>query len=321
MNFRQRICLPLVMLAFAASTALAQDSKTIRIVVPFPPGGATDAIARLLAPKLSQELGKTVIIDNRTGASGQIGAAYVKAAQPDGLTYIFSADHPIVTLPVLMEKVGYDPLKDFAAVGQVARFQLALFTATSGRATNLSKLKELVRAEPDRANFGVPVVGGFPSMVGVSLQKSFGVPLNAVPYRGSGPVVADVAGGQVTAGITGLADALPMAQGGRVRILAVTGKNRSSVLPDVPTLDELGVHGLTIDSWYAFFAPAGLPPATAERFNQALSKALQEKDIKQKIAEFSVEVAPTSLKEADAILKNAARFWIDASKQPDFVRP
>ncbi len=321
MNPRQWLRLPLILLAFAATMAMAQDTRTIRLVVPFPAGGATDAIARMIASKLAQSFGQPVIVDNRTGASGQIGTAYVKSAPPDGLTYLFTPDHTIVTLPVLMDSAGYDPLKDFTAVGQVARFQLALSTSASGGVTNLSGFKEWARAHPDRANFGVPVVGGYPSMVGVALQKSIGVPMTAVPYRGSGPVVTDVAGGQVAAGVTGLADVLPMAQGGRARILAVTGRQRSSMVPDVPTFEELGVPGLTVDSWYAFFAPAGLPTATAERFNRALAKALAEQDIQQKIAELSIELAPTSLKEADDLLKGAARYWLDASKQPDFVRP
>lgn len=321
MNLRQRIRLPLALLALVASAAFAQDAKTVRLVVPFPPGGATDAIARMVAPKLAQELGQTVIVDNRTGASGQIGTAYVKSAAPDGLTYLFTTDHTIVTLPVLVAGAGYDPLRDFTAVGQVARFQLALTTSATAQATNLAGFKDLVRASADRASFGVPVVGGFPSMVGVALQKSIGLPLTAVPYRGSGPVVTDVAGGQVTAGVTGLADAMPMAKGGRVRIFAVTGLKRSSVVPDVPTFEELGVSGLTIDSWYAFFAPAGLPAATAERFNQALAKVLADGEIKQKIADLSIELAPTTLKQADDVLKSAAGYWLNASKQPDFVRP
>lgn len=321
MNFRQRIRLPLALLALVTSVAFAQEAKTVRLVVPFPPGGATDAIARMLAPRLAQELGQPMIVENRTGASGQIGTAHVKSAPPDGLTYLFTTDHTVVTLPVLVAQAGYDPLKDFVALGQVARYPLALTTAATNPANSLAGFKELVRANADRASFGVPVVGGFPSMVGVALQKSMGLPMTAVPYRGSGPVVTDVVGGQVTAGVTGLADAMPMAKGGRVRIFAVTGLKRSSVVPDVPTFEELGVPGLTIDSWYAFFAPAGLPVATAERFNQALAKVLAEREIKQKIAELSIELAPTTLKQADDVLKSAAHYWLNASKQPDFVRP
>lgn len=321
MKFRQRIRLPLALLALAASAAFAQDGKTVRLVVPFPAGGATDAIARMIAPKLAQEFGQSVIVENRTGASGQIGTAYVKSAAPDGLTYLFTTDHTIATLPVLVDRAGYDPLKDFTAVGQVARFQLALSASIAGGAANLSGLKDVLRANPGRASFGVPVVGGYPSTVGVALQKHIGVPMTAVPYRGSGPVVNDVVGGQVTVGVTGLADVLPMVQGGRARILAVTGMKRSSMVPEVPTFEELGVHGLSSDSWYAFFAPAGLPAGSAERFNLALAKALADKGIKQRIAELSIELAPTSLKDADDVLKSTARYWLEASKQPDFVRP
>ena len=321
MNFRPLIRLALIPLAFAATMACAQDGKIIRVVVPFPAGGATDAIARMLAPKLEKELGQTMVVDNRTGASGQIGTAFVKGAPADGSTYLFTTDHTIVTLPVLVDNAGYDPLKDFVALGQVARYPLAMSVASAGSPANLAAFREMVRANPGKASFGVPVVGGFPSTVGVALQKSTGVPMTAVPYRGSGPVVVDVAGGQVSAGVTGLADVMPMAKGGRVRILAITGKKRSAIVPEVPTFDELGVPGLTIDSWYAFFAPAALPAANATRFNQALAKILSDPEIKQKIADLSIELAPSSLKEADEVLKSSARYWLDASRQPDFVRP
>lgn len=321
MNFRPVIQMSLAALALTTAAAFAQDSKIVRVVVPFPPGGATDAIARMIAPKLAQELGQSVIVENKTGASGQIGTAFVKSAPPDGLTYLFTTDHTVVTLPVLVANAGFDPMKDFVALGQVARYPLAMTISAASKASTQAEFKELVRAQADRASFGVPVVGGFPSTVGVALQKSIGLPLTAVPYRGSGPVVADVAGGQVTAGVTGLADAMPMAKGNRVRIFAVTGLKRSNVVPEVPTFEELGVTGLTIDSWYAFFGPAGLPSATAERFNLALAKALSDADIKQRIADLSIELAPTTLKQADDILKSAARYWLNASKQPDFVRP
>lgn len=312
---------PLAALALTSCLVFAQDTRTVRIVVPFPAGGATDAIARLIGQKMAQDSGQPVVVDNRTGASGQIGTAHVKAAKPDGLTYLFTPDHTIVTLPVLMDNPGFDPLKDFTAVGQVARFQLAVTTAAPQGPATLAQFQGVARSTPALASVGVPVVGGYPSSVVVALQKSIGVPLTGVPYRGSGPVAADVAGGQVGAGVTGLADVMPMVKGGRLQVLAVTGKRRSSWLPATPTLEEIGVPGLTVDSWYAFFAPAGLPQATAQRFNQALNKALADPEVKRKIAELSIELAPTSLKEADEELRSAAQYWINASKQPDFVRP
>jgi tripartite-type tricarboxylate transporter receptor subunit TctC len=312
------------LVAVAASysaVASAQDSKTVRIVVPFPPGGATDTLARTIAPKLSRELAQPVIVENRAGASGQIGTSFVKSATPDGTTYLFSTDHTIVAVPLLIPKAGYDALSDFVAVGQVARFQLALSVSPVTGAKSLPEFADYARANPGRANYGLPVVGGFPSMVGIAITKKIGVPMTAVPYNGSGPVVADVAAGQVSAGVTGLADAMPMFTGGRVRVVAVSGTKRSSVAPDVPTFEELGYSGLTANAWYAFFAPKALPAAIAERFNQALAKALTEPDVKQKIADLSTELAPTSLPEADRELRSAAAFWAEAAKSPDFVRP
>jgi tripartite-type tricarboxylate transporter receptor subunit TctC len=308
-------------LAFATAASWAQDPKLARIVVPFPPGGATDILARTLAPKLAPELGQTVIVENKPGASGQIGTGAVKLAPADGSTYLFTTDHTIVAVPLLFPQAGYDALRDFVAVGQVARFRLALSVSPRTGAKSLPEFAEFARLNPSQANYGLPVVGGFPSMVGVAVAKRIGVPMTAIPYNGSGPVVTNVAADQVASGVTGLADAMPLYQAGRVRLVAVTGTRRSSVVPDVPTFEELGYPGLAVNAWYAFFAPKGLPASVAERFNRALGKALSEQDVKQRIAELSTELAPTSLDEADKELRAAVAFWAEAARSPDFVRP
>jgi len=310
-----------VSFAFIAVASWGQDAKLARIVVPFPPGGGTDILARALAPKVGADLGQTLIVENKPGASGQIGTAAVKSAPPDGSTYLLTADHTIVVVPLLVPQAGYAALRDFIAVGQVARFRLAFSVSPRTGAKTLAEFAEVVRSNPSRANYGLPVVGGLPSMVGVAVAKRIGVPMTAVPYNGSGPVVTNVAADQVASGVTGLADAMSLYQAGRVRVVAVTGTERSSVIPGVPTFEELGYPGLAVNAWYAFFAPKGLPLAVAERFNKALNRALSEQDIKQRIAELSTELAPTSLEEADRELRTTAAFWAEAARSPDFVRP
>jgi tripartite-type tricarboxylate transporter receptor subunit TctC len=320
MNHYRRAALAAI-LTLVGSLAHAQGVATVRLVVPFPPGGATDALARSLAPKLASELGQNVIVENKPGASGQIGTAFVKAAPADGSTFLFTTDHTIVTVPHLVPAAGYEAVRDFVAVGQVARFPLALTTGPASGAKSLSDLAGYLKTNPSKANYGVPVVGGFPSMVGVTVATKMGIPMVAAPFPGSGPVVANVAADQVTAGITGLGDAMPMHKGGRVRVLAITGTHRSAVLPEVPTFEELGYKGLTQKSWYGFFAPKAVSPQVAERFNRALVKALAEPDIKQRITDLSMEIAPTTLSEAAAEFKSAADFWTEAAKSADFVRP
>lgn len=305
--------------AVPAMQATAQTG-IVRIIVPFAAGGGTDALARTIAPKLAADLGQNVIVENRPGAGGQIGAAAVKAAAADGSTYLFTPDHPVVTLPHVVDKAGYDA-RDFVAVGQVARFALVL---TAGPATGTKTMAEFaafVKANPDRASYGVPYVGGMASTAGLAISKKLGVKMVAIPYQGSGPVVLAVAGDQVAFGITGLAEALPLTQSGKLSVLAVSGPRRSPQLPDVPTFEELGYPGLTISSWYAFFAPKALPPATAQRFNAALLKALAAPEVKQRIADLAIEYAPTKLEESAAELHKAAAFWNEAAKSPDFVRP
>jgi tripartite-type tricarboxylate transporter receptor subunit TctC len=320
---RLRTLFALVGLWLCATLAGGQDSKLLHIVVPFPAGGATDALARGLAPRLGAELGMNVVVENRAGASGQIGTGYVKSAPADGSVVLFTADHTIVTVPHLVANAGFDPLRDFVALGQVARFPLALSVSPASGAKSLPELLVYYKDKADgtRRNYGIPVIGGFPSTVGVALTKASGTALVAVPFQGSGQVLLNVAGDQVTAGVTGLGDAVPMHTGGRVRIVAITGARRSPALPEVPTFEELGVRGLNQVSWYAFFAPKALPAATAERFNQALAKALEDPAVRRKITDLSVEFAPTNLGESAAEFKAAAEFWTEAAKSPDFVRP
>jgi tripartite-type tricarboxylate transporter receptor subunit TctC len=310
----------LLILSFSA-TLSAQETKPARIIVPFPAGGATDALARLLAIKLGSELGQNFIVENKPGASGQIGTAFVKSSAPDGNTWLFTPDHTIVTLPRLVQKAGYEPLDDFVAAGLVARFPLALSVAPNTGVKSLQELTQFVRSQPGQGSYGVPVVGGFPSTVGVALSQRIGVPLVAVPFPGSGPALQQVAANQIMASITGLADAMPLAKAGRVKVVAVTGEKRSPFLADVPTFQELGISSLSIDSWYGFFAPKATAPAMIERFNHVLVKVLNESDVKQRIADFYIEQTPATLPEAQAEFRTATQFWLEASKSPSFIRP
>ncbi len=304
--------------AFAAP---AQEGAPLRVILPFPPGGGTDALARLLAPKLSRELGRPLVVENKPGASGQIAVSYVKGAAPDGGTVLFTSDHSLVAVPQLNPKAGYDPVRDFTALGQVSRFALGLAVSNGSGAKSLADFAAYVKANPAQATYGLPVVGGFPSTVGVAVAKKIGVPMQAVPFTGSAPLIQNIMGEQVPAGVTAMPDFLPMANAGKLRLVAVTGSRRSSIVPDVPTFEELGYTGLAANSWYAFFGPKDVPRAFAERFNKALAAVLADAEVKKRIAEMAHDLAPTTLEEAAAEMEAGANFWKEAAKSPDFVRP
>ncbi len=291
------------------------------MILPFPPGGGTDSLARVIAPKLSRELGSNVIVESKPGASGQIAVSFVKSAPPDGSTVLFTSDHSLVVVPHLQPRAGYEALRDFVALGQVSRFQLALALSPGTPAKGLADYAAYVKSTPDKAVYGLPVIGGFPSTVGVALAKKVGVPMQAVPFVGSAPLMQNLAGDQIPAGITGLPDFMPLQNAGRLRVIAVTGRRRAAALPDVPTFEELGYPGLAANSWFAFFGPRDLPRSFAERFNRALGAALSDPEVRQRIGEMAHELAPTSLEEAAAEMKLAADFWTEAARSPDFVRP
>lgn len=314
-----RGCLSLALAVSAA--AQAQDFKVpIKVVVPFAAGGGTDVIARMLAPRIGKELDQTVFIENRPGASGQIGVQAVKIAPADGSAFLFAPDHSLIIAPLLLPKAPYEP-KDFVAVGQAARFQWAMAVSNVSGAKGVPALIEYIRQDAARGNYGVPLIGGMPAIIGTAVARKAGLKFASVSYNGSAPMAADLAGGTLTSGIAGLQDIIAMHQAGKFRIVAVSGARRSTILRDVPTFEELGYSGLAVGNWYAFFAPRGLPRPLAERFNKALNVALADPEVKQKIADMSLELAPTSLDEADREMKATAVFWEKESRSPDFVRP
>ncbi len=309
--------------ALASGAAYAQDGRLVRMVIPFPPGGGTDVLARAIAPKLAKELGSNVVVENRTGASGQIAVNHVKTSAPDGHTVLLTSDHAMVAVPVLNPTAGYDPRTDFTALGQVSRFQLALAVGPATKAKNMAEFAAYVRANPSKANYGLPVVGGFPSTIGVTVAKKIGgtPPMAAVPFAGSAQLLQNILGDQVAGGITDMPSFIPMHRADKLRIVAVSGTRRAVALPDVPTFEELGYTGLAANAWYSFFGPKDMPRAVAERFNRALIAALNDPEVKQRINDLGHEFAPLGLQESDVELKAAANFWVEAGKSPDFVRP
>ncbi|WP_423195667.1 MULTISPECIES: Bug family tripartite tricarboxylate transporter substrate binding protein [unclassified Cupriavidus] len=311
MHILVRMLVALAMSATVSTAASAAGfSGPIRIVVPFAAGGATDALARLLAPGLAKELGHTVVVENRPGASGQIGTAYVKNAPADGSVYLLALDHSVVIVPLITPSAGYDALRDFSPVGTVARFQWVFSVPNTSPAATLQQFMDLARKDASRRNYGVPLMGGMPDLLGSSIGRKAGIAMEAIPFNGSAQMMPQLIGGQLASGVTGSPEAVTMSRAKKVRLLAVTGDKRSPLLPDVPTFAEAGVPGLNLSSFNAFFAPKALPASVAETFNAALRKTLADPDVRKQVSDMSLElVESASIPEAKSELERTYRFW------------
>ncbi|WP_237380902.1 tripartite tricarboxylate transporter substrate binding protein [Cupriavidus sp. SW-Y-13] len=311
MHFILRMLVALAAGATVSTAASAAEySGPVRIVVPFAAGGATDALARLLAPGLAKELGHTVVVENRPGASGQIGSAYVKNAPADGSVYLLALDHSVVIVPLITPTAGYDALRDFSPVGTVARFQWALSVPNSSPATTLQQFMDVAKKDASKRNFGVPLMGGMPDRIGGTIGNKAGIAMEAIPFNGSAQMMPQLIGGQLASGVTGSPEAVTMSRANKVRLLAVTGEKRSPLLPDVPTFSEAGVPGLNLNSFNAFFAPKKLPAPIAEKFNAALRKTLADPEVRKQVSDMSLDlVESASIPEAKAELERTYRFW------------
>lgn len=305
--------------AFAAALALAgllplavtaqSFRQPIKVIVPYAAGGGTDVLARLLGQGLSKELGQPVIIENKAGASGQIGTQFVQAAAPNGATLLFTVDHSLITVPLTTPSAKYDAEADFTALGQAARSVWTLSIPATAPYKDFAGFAAAAKAEAPLRSFGVPFTGGAPTLIGEALGRHWSVAMEAIPFSGSGPVIQNVMAGQVPAGITGMPEAMAVHRSGKARVVAVSGAQRSALLPDVPTFKELGIDGLELHTFLGFFGPKNLPKEMAQEFNAALRKVLAEPAVLDKLGSMSLQPAPTTLAEARAEVAAMERFW------------
>jgi len=290
--------------------AAAQTFKApIKVIVPYAAGGGTDVLARLLGQGLSKELGQPVIVENKAGASGQIGTQLVQAAAPNGATLLFTVDHSLITVPLTTPSARYDAEADFTALGQAARSVWTLSIPASAAYQDFAGYAAALKAQVPLRSYGVPFVDGAPTMIGDALGRHWGWQMVAVPYSGSGPVIQNVMAGQVPAGITGMPEAMAVHRSGKARVIAVSGTERSALLPQVPTFKELGIQGLEFHTFLGFFAPKNLPRDMAQEFNAALRKVLADPAVLEKLASMSLQPAPTTLAEAGEEVASMERFW------------
>ena len=291
---RRALLLSAALLPFAAKAQPAWPDRALRVIVPFPPGGGVDSVARLLADPMRAALGQPVVVENRAGAAGMIGAQAVARAAPDGTTLLLCSSGEVAVAPHLQgARMGYDPAKDLAPVTLVTRIPNVLIVHPAVPAQNPAQLVALARAQPGRLTYSSSGTGNLQHLNGELFNRLAGVETVHVPYRGTAPALADVAGGQVTMTFGSLAAALPLIRAGAVRALAVTSRSRMAALPEVPALAET-LPEYELVNWFGLFAPAGTPADRIATLNAAVAGALRDPALVGKLQDQGAEAAPLS---------------------------
>jgi tripartite-type tricarboxylate transporter receptor subunit TctC len=273
----------LPVLCACAATAQTYPVKPVRIVVPFAPGGGVDLTARILAQKLTERVGQSFIVDNRTGASGIIGTEFVAKSAPDGYTLLVGSQTTQAVVPAMYGKLNYDTARDFAPVIEIAVSPLLIVVHPSLPVKSVKELIALAKARPGQLTFGA-ASGGTPHMAGELFKLVARIDLLFVPYKGEGPAIADAMGGQISMVFSNLPVALPQAQGGRLRALAVTSSQRVSTAPEIPTAAESGLPGYEASTWFGLFAPAATPREIVIKLNADSVSALNVPEVKERMA-------------------------------------
>lgn len=295
----------LLAVGVAPSTVSAQDvfpSKPIQLILPFPPGGATDAVGRIVAKKLGDLLGKTVVVDNRPGAGTIVGAGYVAKSPPDGYTLMATSGTTFTVNPALYAKLPYDPQKNFEPIGMIGSTGLVLLANRDVPVNNLKEFVAAARASPGKYSYGSFGAGTTAHFAGEELFNLTGVKLLHVPYKGSAPAMTDLIGGQIPFTIDTVAAALPQVRGGKVKAIAVTTAKRSALLTNVPTVAESGYPGMDTSTWIALVAPRGLPPDVHAKLEKALADTLADPDTRKKLAESGIEPSYAPGKQVSATI-------------------
>jgi tripartite-type tricarboxylate transporter receptor subunit TctC len=318
-RFGKGLIAALALIAGVSLHARAQNptwpSKPIKWVVPFAPGGTTDILARTIGEKLSTALGQPVVVDNRPGAGGGVGAEFTARAAPDGYTIMGGTISTHAINASLYSKLPYDPVKDFAPITLIARVPNLLVVNPSIPAASVPELIALLKANPAKYTFASSGNGTSQHLSGELFKTMAGVDMQHVPYKGSPPALQDVVAGQVSMTFDNITTALPLAKGGKLRALAVTTARRSSVAPDIPTLAESGLPGFEVGSWQGVFAPAGTPPDIVKRLNTEIVKILNTPETRDKLTALGAEPVGNSPEEFAAMVKAEVVRWADVVKK------
>ena len=273
----------LLVLAFAGAVQAQYPAKPVRIVVPYPPGGTVDVVARNLAQQLTVQTGQQFIVDNRAGANGTIGSDFVSKAAPDGYTLLVQASIFVIN-PLFLKNVPYDVQRDFTPVANIGSVPLLVTAHPSVPAANLREFVALVRANPDKYTFATTGLGSAGHLTEEVIKRDAGLQILIVPYKGAGPALTDIVGGQVSALADPLPSSFPHVKGGRLKALAVTSRTRIAYMPEVPTVAESGFPGFEMLSWYGLWGPPRLPKDVLDRLAAETAKAAKSAEMQEKLA-------------------------------------
>jgi tripartite-type tricarboxylate transporter receptor subunit TctC len=309
MNRKQLLLSSAILCALGAAAwgpAVAQEAafpnKPITLVIPFPPGGATDVLGRLIGKKLGDTLGQSVVIDNRAGAGTTIGATYVAKAAPDGYTLLMSSGTTFTVNPAVRAKLPYDPVKSFEPIGIAGRTSLILLANKDVPVSDVKQFVAMVKAAPDKYSYGSYGAGTTSQFAGEMFFHAAGLKIQHVPYKGSAPAMVDLMGGQVPFTVDTVSAALPQLKDGKIKAIAVTAGKRSALLPKVPTLAESGYPGLEMDTWLALVAPRGLPPAVKARLELTLAQVVADPETRDKLIAAGFEPTYASAKAVSELI-------------------
>ena len=312
----KRIVAWLALTAVAATaSAQAWPSKPIKWIVPFAPGGTTDILARTVSEKLTIALGVPVVVENKPGAGGGVGADFVAKAAPDGYTIMGGTISTHAINASLYKDLPYDPVKDFIPITMIARVPNMLVVNPGVPAKDVKELVVLLKANPGKYTFASSGNGTSQHLSGELFKTMAGVDMQHIPYKGSPPALQDVVGGQVTMTFDNITTAWPLAKAGKLKALAVTTAKRSEIAPDVPTLTESGLPGFEVGSWQGVFAPAGTPPAIVKRLNTEIVKILALPEVREKLGALGAEIVADSPDDFAAIVKAEVVKWSDVVKK------
>jgi len=310
------ICLAIVLAGTGGAACAAQTypDRPVRLIVPYPPGGITDVLARTIAQRISQQWGQQMVVDNRAGASGNIGMAIAAKAAADGYTIAFGNAQTHAINVSLFKTLPFDPIRDFAPITMVARVSNVLLVGPNFPAKNLGELIALAKAKPGQLTFASNSVGSSNHLTGELLKTMAGIDMIHVPYKTSTTAVIDLIGGRVAIMFDNLTTAIPQIKAGKVRALAVTSEKRVAELPDVPTMVESGLKGFVVTPWWGVFAPARTPEAIIQKLNHDIVAVLHSSEVKDYLASQATDVVGDSPQEFAAYLKGEIARWAKVVK-------
>jgi tripartite-type tricarboxylate transporter receptor subunit TctC len=300
-----------------ASAAFAQ--ATGRVVVPYPPGGSIDAMARVVATKLGEATGRTFVVENRAGASGAIGCASLKGGPTDGSLVLIAPDSNISVYPATVKKPAYLPVVDFVALAHTGEYRIGLSINPSVPAADLKSFIAWTKAQGDAVPYGTAGAGTNLHFYGVLFAHVSGANMKHIPYRGSAPAMTDLVGGQIAAVMLPFGSQLGHLHAGRIRMLAQTGENRAASAPDVPSFKELGFPMLSVPGWYGIFAPAGTPAEIANHYNDVIVKAIRTPEVRERMKNLELEPREMSAAEFQAFVKADTERWAPIIKASGFT--